>query len=209
MRLILLGPPGSGKGTIATMLQEHWGIPHISTGDLFRRNIREGTELGEEVKKYLDSGALVPDEVTMKMLAKRLEQDDAEKGYILDGFPRTVAQAEMLDQRFPPQKAVLLKVSDETVMERITLRRTCPKCGMIYHLKNIPPKVEGECDVCGTALVRRDDQKPEVVRNRLEVYKERTVPVIDHYDKMGLLVEVDGEGTPDVVFERIIAKTAE
>lgn len=206
MRLIMLGAPGSGKGTLATLLSEHYGLPHISTGDIFRDNIRKGTELGTKVKTILDSGELVPDEVTMQILAHRLEEDDAQKGFILDGFPRTIEQAEMLDEQYPINKAILLNVTDEVLMERLTLRRVCAKCGMTFHLKNIPPKKEGVCDVCGTKLVERDDQKPEVVKHRLEVYQEETVPVIDHYRAQERVVDIDANGSPDQIFIAITSQ---
>jgi len=206
MKLLILGPPGSGKGTMAKLLAEHFNIVHISTGDLFRDNIKKNTELGKKVKEFLSSGGLVPDQVTMDMLKLRLNQEDAKKGFILDGFPRTIKQAELLDQHYQMQKAILLSVTHQTLMQRITLRRVCQNCGMVFHLKNIPPKKEGVCDVCNNELIQRDDEKEDVVQNRLKVYNKQTVPVIDHYKELGVLLDIDANGTPDEVFMAITSQ---
>jgi len=209
MRMILLGPPGSGKGTQGDRLAAHFGIPHISTGDMLRAAVEADTELGRKAKEYMDSGGLVPDSLVVGIVAERLAQDDARAGFLLDGFPRNAAQAEMLDGILNstgerPDAAVLISVPHEEVIERLGGRRVCPKCGAAYHLSNNPPRVEGVCDADGEALVLRDDDREEVVRERLRVYDEQTKPVIEFYKKQGVLFGVDGLGSLDQVFDRII-----
>ncbi len=209
MRLVIIGAPGSGKGTMAKMLAEHYNIPHISTGDLFRDNVKRKTDLGEKAETYMNKGELVPDDVTLGMLRQRLNDDDAETGFILDGFPRTINQAILLEQDFPLDKAILMDVSEKTMIDRITLRRTCQRCGMMFHLKNLPPKKTGICDICGGSLIQRDDEKEEVIKNRLQVYKKQSLPVVDHFDKKGILLRVDAEPSPDIVFANITTEISE
>ena len=184
MKIIMLGAPGAGKGTQAKMIAEKYSIPHISTGDIFRANIKNGTELGMEAKKYMDQGLLVPDELTVKILLDRVAKDDCMKGYVLDGFPRTIPQAEVLDKALSElgdkiDYAINVEVPDENIIKRMGGRRACLSCGATYHIEHIPPKKEGICDVCGKELVLRDDDKPETVKNRLNVYHEQTQPLID------------------------------
>lgn len=209
MRMILLGPPGSGKGTQGDRLAAHFGIPHISTGDMLRAAIEADTELGRQAKEYMDAGGLVPDSLVVGIVAERLAQDDARNGFLLDGFPRNAAQAEMLDGILNStgvslDAAVLISVPHEEVIERLSGRRVCPKCGAAYHLSNNLPRVEGVCDTDGAALILRDDDREEVVRERLRVYDEQTKPVIEFYKKLGVLLGVDGLGSLDQVFDRII-----
>ncbi len=197
MRIVLLGPPGSGKGTQASALVAREGIPHIASGDLLRANVRDETELGRRAKPYMDRGELVPDELILDMMAERLSQPDAQEGYVLDGFPRTVAQAEALTQRLETLGAQLdaviyLEVPEKEILRRLSGRRTCPNCHAVYHVNTLPPKKEGVCDKCGTTLVQRDDEKPEVIQKRLEVYEAQTEPLLEHYRKQGLLREIDG-----------------
>jgi adenylate kinase len=199
MRLILLGAPGSGKGTMAALLVREFQIPHISTGDIFRQNIKDRTALGLEAEVYIHKGALVPDEVTIAMVADRLSQDDCQRGFLLDGFPRTVPQAEALDkiltERDLPLQAVIdLQVSDELIMARLSDRRVCSKCGQTYNLSSLRPKVENICDTCGGALFQRDDDMPETIRKRLENYYKQTKPVSDFYAKRGLVDAIDNNG---------------
>lgn len=197
MKIIMLGAPGAGKGTQAKQIAAKYHIPHISTGDIFRANIKNGTELGMEAKKYMDQGLLVPDELTVKILLDRVAQADCAKGYVLDGFPRTIPQAEVLDEALNKlgQKidyAINVDVPDENIVKRMSGRRACLKCGATYHLEHVPPKKEGVCDTCGSELVLRDDDKPETVLNRLKVYHDQTQPLIDFYTKKGVLKTVDG-----------------
>lgn len=197
MKIIMLGAPGAGKGTQAKMIAEKYQVPHVSTGDIFRANIKNGTELGMEAKKYMDQGLLVPDELTVKILLDRVAQADCAKGYVLDGFPRTIPQAEVLDEALNKlgQKidyAINVDVPDENIVKRMSGRRACLKCGATYHLEHVPPKKEGVCDTCGSELVLRDDDKPETVLNRLKVYHDQTQPLIDFYTKKGVLKTVDG-----------------
>lgn len=196
MRLIILGAPGSGKGTSATVLREKYSLAHISTGDIFRANIKNQTPLGIEAKSYIDKGALVPDSVTIKMVKDRLEQDDCKKGYILDGFPRTLAQAEALEEMLAEKNekidAVLsIVVDDEKIMDRVTTRRVCEKCGASFNIKYKPTKAEGVCDECGGNVVQRADDTAETVKARLETYYKNTQPLIDFYSAKGLIVEGD------------------
>ena len=197
MKIIMLGAPGAGKGTQAKKIAEKYGIPHISTGDIFRANIKGGTELGMKAKTFMDQGKLVPDEITIGMLMDRIKADDCAKGYVLDGFPRTIPQAESLTAALSARGeaidyAINVDVPDENIITRMGGRRACLSCGATYHVQFNPPKAEGVCDVCGSALVLRDDDKPETVKNRLSVYHEQTQPLIDYYQKAGVLKEVDG-----------------
>lgn len=193
MKLILLGAPGAGKGTQAKWISKEYGLPHISTGDILRQNVKEGTELGKEAKKYMDAGKLVPDELIIGMVKDRLAQDDCKNGFILDGFPRTIKQAEELEKITDIDAVLNIYVPFEKLIERITGRRSCPKCGAVYHIKYNPPKKEGICDACGTPLIQRDDDKEETVKKRLETYEEQTAPLIDYYEKKGKLITVEGQ----------------
>ncbi|MGZ4521493.1 MAG: adenylate kinase [Mycobacteriaceae bacterium] len=209
MQLVLLGPPGAGKGTQATAIAEAFSIPAISTGDLFRKNVGEQTELGKLAKQYMDKGDLVPDEVTLGMVWDRLAADDAQDGFLLDGFPRTVPQAEQLESGLAERgtrlnAALNLYVPDDEVIRRLSGRRTCSKCGRIWHVEFSPTKVGGVCDVCGGELVQRDDDKPETVQRRLEVYRKSTQPLIGFYGERDLLVEIEATGPPAEVGTRAI-----
>ena len=209
MKLILLGAPGAGKGTQAKMIAEKCGIPHISTGDIFRANIKNGTELGAKAKEYMDKGLLVPDELVCDLVVDRIQQADCEKGYILDGFPRTIPQAEALENALNAieQKldyAIDIDVPDENIINRMSGRRACVGCGATYHVLFNPTKVEGKCDVCGESLILRDDDKPETVKKRLDVYHTQTQPLIDFYTERKVLVEVDGTQSMDKVFDDIM-----
>ncbi len=197
MKIIMLGAPGAGKGTYAKQITQKYGIPAISTGDIFRENIKAGTELGKKAKGYMDAGNLVPDELVCDLVVDRLKQDDCKKGYILDGFPRTIPQAEALTEALKKQDdsidfALEINMADEAIIERMAGRRVCKGCGATYHVVNIPPKKEGICDECGSEIVLRDDDAPETVKKRLEVYHEQTAPLIEYYDKIGLLNVIDG-----------------
>ena len=208
MKIIMLGAPGAGKGTQAKQIAEEYGIPHISTGDIFRANIKEGTELGKKAQEYMDQGLLVPDELVCDLVVDRIHRDDCEKGFILDGFPRTIPQADALDQALAKdgeaiEYAIDVEVPDENIIRRMAGRRSCKECGAIFHVEYNPPKKEGCCDVCGGELVLRDDDKEETVKKRLEVYHDQTAPLIDHYKKAGSLYEVDGTHDIDVVFKEI------
>lgn len=208
MKIVMLGAPGAGKGTQAKMIAEKYGIPHVSTGDIFRANIKNGTALGMEAKTYMDQGRLVPDELTVKILLDRVAQPDCANGYVLDGFPRTIPQAEVLDEALQGQGekldwAVNVDVPDENIVRRMSGRRACLKCGATYHIEHIPPKKEGVCDACGSELVLRDDDRPETVQNRLKVYHEQTQPLIDFYTGKGILRSVDGTKDMRDVFAAI------
>ena len=210
MKIIMLGAPGAGKGTQAKMIADKYGVPHISTGDIFRANIKNGTELGMEAKKYMDQGLLVPDELTVRILLDRVAQDDCKNGYVLDGFPRTIPQAEVLDEALTKlgdaiDYAINVDVPDENIVKRMSGRRACLTCGATYHIEHVPPKKEGICDVCGSELVLRDDDKPETVKNRLNVYHEQTQPLIDFYTEKGVLKTVDGTVPMEEVFAAITA----
>lgn len=209
MKIIMLGAPGAGKGTQAKMIADKYGIPHISTGDIFRANIKEGTELGKKAKVFMDQGQLVPDELTCDLVVDRIKQDDCSKGYILDGFPRTIPQAECLDKALEAlddkiDYAVNVDVPDENIVRRMSGRRACVGCGATYHVVYNPTKTEGICDRCGKELILRDDDKPETVQKRLAVYHEQTQPLIEYYEKKGALAEVDGTKDMQEVFEAII-----
>lgn len=209
MKIIMLGAPGAGKGTQAKKIADKYGIPHISTGDIFRANIKNGTELGKKAKAYMDQGALVPDELVVDLVADRVKQPDCEKGYVLDGFPRTIPQAESLDSVLASmgQKidyAINVEVPDENIVRRMSGRRACVGCGATYHVVHAPTKLEGVCDRCGEKLILRDDDKPETVQKRLTVYHEQTQPLIDYYKNAGILRTVDGTMEMDQVFAAIV-----
>ncbi len=209
MKIIMLGAPGAGKGTQAQMIADQYHIPHVSTGDIFRANIKNGTELGMEAKKYMDQGLLVPDELTVKILLDRVAEEDCKEGYLLDGFPRTIPQAEVLDKALTElgdeiDYAINVDVPDENIVKRMSGRRACLSCGSTYHMEHIPPKKEGVCDKCGNELVLRDDDKPETVLNRLEVYHKQTQPLIQFYEEKGVLRTVDGTKPMKEVFDSIV-----
>ncbi len=208
MKIVMLGAPGAGKGTQAKRIAEKFNIPHVSTGDIFRANIKNGTALGKEAKEYMDQGKLVPDELTVRILLDRVAQEDCKNGYVLDGFPRTIPQAEVLDSELSKlgtgvDYAINVEVPDDNIIGRMSGRRACLKCGATYHLSFLPSKKEGICDNCGSELVLRDDDKPETVKKRLDVYHEQTQPLIDFYNNKGVLKEVDGTVAPDDVFKAI------
>ncbi|MBR4580228.1 MAG: adenylate kinase [Lachnospiraceae bacterium] len=210
MKIIMLGAPGAGKGTQAKMIAEKYTVPHISTGDIFRANIKGQTPLGMEAKKYMDEGKLVPDELTVKILLDRVAQDDCKNGYVLDGFPRTIPQAEVLTEALDKMGdkidyAIDVAVPDENIVNRMSGRRACVTCGATYHIVHIPPKVENICDKCGSALILRDDDKPETVLNRLKIYHEQTQPLIDYYTEKGVLKTVDGTKDMKDVFADIVS----
>lgn len=209
MRLILLGPPGAGKGTQASAIVEKYNIPHISTGDIFRANIKEKTELGKQVEEYLNKGLLVPDELVVSIVKDRISKEDCKNGFLLDGFPRTVAQAEALDEELKNMsltidKVINIQADKDLLIERIIGRRICRDCGATYHIKFSPTKKEGICDKCGGELYQREDDKLETVEKRIEVYTEQTKPLIDYYAKKGLLLNVDGTKDKKEVFEYIV-----
>ena len=209
MKIIMLGAPGAGKGTQAKMISEKYNIPHISTGDIFRFNIKNGTELGMEAKKYMDQGLLVPDELTVKILLDRVAKDDCKGGYVLDGFPRNIPQAQVLDNALGEiddkiDFAIDVDVPDENIIKRMSGRRACINCGATYHIVSIPTKVEGICDRCGEKVVLRDDDQPETVKKRLNVYHEQTQPLIDYYKKQDILKTVDGTQPMEQVFGAIV-----
>ena len=210
MKIVMLGGPGAGKGTQAKVISEKYAIPHISTGDIFRANIKEGTELGIKAKSYMDQGLLVPDELVVDLVADRLTWEDAKEGFVLDGFPRTIPQAEALtaalsDMGTQLDYAIDIEVPDQNIIDRMGGRRACVACGATYHIVNIPPKTEGKCDKCESDLILRDDDKPETVKKRLDVYHEQTQPLIDYYKAQNLLKEVDGTVAMDEVFAAIAA----
>ena len=208
MKIIMLGAPGAGKGTQAKKIAEKYQSPHISTGDIFRANIKNGTELGKKAKTYMDQGLLVPDELVCDLVVDRVKQEDCKNGYILDGFPRTIPQAESLDEALGQMGesldyAINVDVPDEHIVNRMSGRRACVGCGATYHMVYAPTKKEGVCDVCGAELILRDDDKPETVQKRLSVYHEQTQPLIDYYKGKGILKDVDGTKDMDVVFQAI------
>ena len=208
MKIIMLGAPGAGKGTHAKKITEKFGIPAISTGDIFRENIKNGTELGKKAKEYMDAGNLVPDELVCDLVVDRLKQDDCKNGYILDGFPRTIPQAEALTAALAKDDdaidyALEIFIEDQAIIDRMSGRRVCKSCGATYHVVNIPPKTEGVCDECDGELIVRDDDAPETVKKRLDVYHEQTAPLIDYYKKQGILTVIDGSKGLDTCFEEI------
>ncbi len=210
MKIVMLGAPGAGKGTQAAMICEKYRIPHISTGDIFRSNIKNGTELGKKAKEYMDQGKLVPDELTIQLLLDRVAKEDCADGYVLDGFPRTIPQAQVLTEALEKtgekvDYAVNVDVPDANIVHRMSGRRSCPKCGASYHIEYIPPKTEGICDSCGSNLIQREDDKAETVQNRLSVYHDQTQPLIDYYEKADVLRTVDGTKDKDEVFRDIVA----
>ena len=209
MKIIMLGAPGAGKGTQAKKIAEKYSIPHISTGDIFRANIKNNTELGKKAKTYMDKGELVPDELVVDLIMDRFKDADCANGYVLDGFPRTIPQAEALENALNAieQKldyAIDIDVPDENIINRMSGRRACVGCGATYHVLFNPTKVEGKCDVCGESLILRDDDKPETVKKRLDVYHTQTQPLIDFYTERKVLVEVDGTQSMDKVFDDIM-----
>lgn len=209
MKIIMLGAPGAGKGTQAKMLSEKYQIPHISTGDIFRANIKENTELGKKAKSYMDQGLLVPDELVVDLVVDRMAKEDCKNGYVLDGFPRTIPQAESLTAALEKLNekvdyALNIEVPDEVIVDRMSGRRSCSKCGAIFHVVTIPPKQDGICDVCGAELTQRDDDKAETVKKRLEVYHEQTAPLIEYYNRQNVLLDIDGTIELNEVFNTIL-----
>lgn len=209
MKLVILGPPGAGKGTQAEYIVERYNIPHISTGDIFRENIKNNTELGKKAKSYMDKGLLVPDDLVIALVEDRLNKDDAKEGFLLDGFPRTVAQAVSLDSILDKNddkltKVINISVDPEILIERAVGRRVCKTCGMTYHVKFNPPKEEGVCDKDGTKLIQRDDDTEETVKTRISVYFDQTAPLIDYYKAQNLLIDIDGAKDIDKVFDDIV-----
>lgn len=209
MKIIMLGAPGAGKGTQAKKIAAKYGIPHISTGDIFRANIKNGTELGNKAKVYMDQGLLVPDELVVDLVVDRFKESDCENGYVLDGFPRTIPQAKALDEALAKtgdavEYAIDVDVPDENIIRRMSGRRACANCGGTYHIVTIPPKKEGICDTCGAELILREDDKPETVEKRLKVYHEQTQPLIDYYNEKGILKSVNGIRDLEIVFEDIV-----
>mgnify|MGYP000835071418 CR=1 FL=1 len=208
MKIVMLGAPGAGKGTQAKMISEKYGVPHISTGDIFRANIKENTPLGQKAKEYMDKGLLVPDELVVDLVVDRLAQDDAKKGYVLDGFPRTIPQAEALTEALSKigeklDYAIDVDVPDENIVRRMSGRRACVSCGGTYHIKYNPTKVEGVCDACGGELTQRSDESEEAVQVRIDTYNKQTKPLIDYYTMLGELTNVDGNQSMDEVAEEI------
>ena len=209
MKIVMLGGPGAGKGTQAKKIAAKYEIPHISTGDIFRANLKAGTELDLKAKVYMDQGLLVPDELTTGLVVDRIQQEDCKNGYVLDGFPRTIPQAECLTEALKNLQDALdfalnIDVPDENIIRRMSGRRACPKCGATYHIVNAAPKKEGICDVCGAELIIRDDDQPETVKKRLDVYHEQTQPLIEYYENEGILKNVDGTKALEEVFAEIV-----
>ena len=214
MRLLIMGAPGAGKGTQATLIREHYNIPHISTGDMFRQAMASDSELGRLAKSYIDKGNLVPDDVTINIVKDRLSQDDCKKGFLLDGFPRTIEQAIALDKLLKELNVKLdavinIAVDDSVLIERISGRRVCPNCGASFHLVVSKPKVEGICDVCGHALIHRDDDKPETLKVRLNNYYKKTEPVLSYFEKQGLVKDICGIGDIQEIFQNVIKSLGE
>jgi adenylate kinase len=204
MRLVFIGPPGVGKGTYAAAVSQRFGIPHVSTGDMIREEIKRGSELGRKLKEYVDRGLLVPDEIVTEMVRERLSREDCKRGFILDGYPRTLKQAEELDRITAIDLVLNFVAPDEVIIDRISGRRICRVCGAIYHVKYMPPKVPGVCDRCGGPLYQREDDKPEVVARRLEVYRQQFAPIIEYYRRKGVLVDVDASEQAEVVVPRVL-----
>ncbi|MDD7363558.1 MAG: adenylate kinase [Firmicutes bacterium] len=208
MRLVILGPPGAGKGTQAASIVDTFNVVHISTGDIFRENIKNATELGQKAKSYMDRGELVPDELVNEIVVDRLHKPDLDNGFLLDGFPRTVNQAVALDAALEQMgtkldRVINIVVASDLLIDRAVGRRVCPKCGRTYHIVNQKPKVEGKCDADGETLIQRDDDTEETVKKRIEVYEKQTSPLIDYYKAQGLLLDIDGSQAIDDVFEQI------
>ncbi len=208
MNILIMGPAGAGKGTMSDLILKEYDIPHISTGDMLRENVRNNTELGLEAKSYMDAGKLVPDDVINAMVEKRLQEPDCQKGYLLDGFPRTLVQAEAFEKieekiGKPVESVIALEVGFDTLVDRITGRRICPKCGAIYHIHNKPSKVEGICDICGSELNQRKDDTVEQLTVRMDEYEKSTKPVIDFYEKRGVVTTIDAAQDSKVVFEKV------
>ena len=211
MRLILVGPPGAGKGTQAKRVIEEFDIPHISTGDIFRKNIKEKTELGQKVEGLLAEGKLVPDELTIEIVWDRLDQEDCKNGFLLDGFPRTIPQAEALDEGLAKRglkldRVLNIDVDKDSLVKRLSGRRVCPNCGASYHIDNNPPKVEGICDVCQTPVIQREDDKEETVLDRIKVYDSQTKPLVDFYNKQDLVFTVDGTLPIDEITNKLVTE---
>ncbi|BFL75764.1 MULTISPECIES: adenylate kinase [Finegoldia] len=211
MRLILLGPPGAGKGTQAKRVIEEFDIPHISTGDIFRKNIKEKTELGQKVEGLLAEGKLVPDELTIEIVWDRLDQEDCKNGFLLDGFPRTIPQAEALDEGLAKRglkldRVLNIDVDKDSLVKRLSGRRVCPNCGASYHIDNNPPKVEGICDVCQTPVIQREDDKEQTVLDRIKVYDSQTKPLVDFYNKQDLVFTVDGTLPIDEITNKLVTE---
>ncbi len=204
--VVFLGPQGSGKGTVIGKIRTFYGVPHISTGDMFREALKDGTEFGKKAQEYMKRGELVPDDVTCGMVRERIAREDCVAGFMLDGFPRNLIQAEALAQITQIDAAVLIDVPEAVSLDRLSGRRQCRKCGTIFHLKFVPPKREGVCDVCGGELYQRDDDKPAAIKERLAIYRSETMPIADYYNRAGLLVTVDGSGTPDEVAAQVKEK---
>ncbi|MFB0958818.1 MAG: adenylate kinase [Clostridiaceae bacterium] len=214
MKIVLLGAPGAGKGTQAHSISKYFNIPHISTGDIFRKNISEGTKLGKTAKRYMDAGQLVPDQLTLDLIEDRLNQEDCQPGYLLDGYPRTVVQAEFLEEMLRRKDdqldcALLIEVPREAILDRITGRRICPSCGASYHLKHNPPLKKDTCDICGHQVIQRLDDKAETVEERLDVYDEQTKPLISFYDERCILKSVDGTRAINQIFNDIVKVLSE
>ena len=214
LRTILLGPPGAGKGTQAVNIVDKYGVPHISTGDIFRANIKNGTELGKKAQEYMNRGELVPDDLVIEIATTRLLEDDCKNGFLLDGFPRTVYQAEKLDEFLAAHGSKIDKVLDiavekEELITRLTGRRVCKACGASFHVVNIPPKTEGICDRCGGELIQRADDTIETVANRIDVYEKQTMPLVDYYEKAGNIAHIDGATGLDNVFADIVKALGE
>ena len=205
----MLGAPGAGKGTQAKRIAEKYNVPHISTGDIFRENIKNGTELGQKARAYMEAGALVPDELVLELIMDRFEKEDCANGYVLDGFPRTIPQAEALDAALEEKgqnidNVIDVDVPDDHIIKRMAGRRTCAHCGAIFHLEHMPPRIEGKCDKCGGHLMMREDDQPDTVLARLETYHEQTQPLIDYYKNQGILKSVDGTKPMEEVFSNIV-----
>ena len=201
---VFLGPQGSGKGTVIGKIKDKYQVPHISTGDMFREALKLGTEFGKKAHEYMNRGELVPDDVTCGMVKERIARDDCVNGYMLDGFPRNLKQAEALTDITKIDTAILIDVPEEVSLERLSGRRQCRNCGTIFHLKFVPPQVEGVCDKCGGELYQRDDDKPAAIKERLAIYRRETMPIAEYYQKAGVLVTVEGSGTPDDVATRVL-----
>ncbi len=204
--VVFLGPQGSGKGTVIGKIKDQYEVPHISTGDMFREALKEGTEFGKKAQQYMNRGELVPDDVTCGMVQERIARDDCANGFMLDGFPRNLSQAEALSKITTIDSAVLIDVPEEVSLERLSGRRQCRDCSTIFHLIFVPPKQDGVCDKCGGELYQRDDDKPEAIKERLAIYNSETMPIVDYYKTAGVLVTVDGSGTPDDVVARVLEK---